>query len=71
MIGDSGQMGVLTTGQAADHGHQGIEMLFAMPGRTRLIELHNALFYGTIAAIRVAHGVLLLTERSFAERSIS
>jgi hypothetical protein len=31
-------------------------MFFPMPCRARLEELHQCVFYGTIAAIRVAHG---------------
>ena len=54
VVGDRGQVGMLAAGQTADQGHQSIEMFFAMPSRTRLIELHDRLFYGTIAAIRVA-----------------
>jgi hypothetical protein len=47
-------MGVFAARQATDQGHQCIEMLFAMAGRARLVELHDRLLYGTIAGIRVA-----------------
>jgi hypothetical protein len=70
VIGNRRQVRVFATHQPTDQGHQGIEMFFAMTGRARLIELHNSLFYGTIAPIRITHEMLLLTERSLAGRSI-
>jgi len=70
VVGDAGQMGMFAASQTADQRDQGLEVAFAMPGRTRLLELHNGLFYDTIAAIRVTHGMHLLTERSIAGRSI-
>ncbi len=44
--------------QTTDQGDQGIQVLFAMTGRARPIELQDGLFSGTIAAIRVTHGML-------------
>jgi hypothetical protein len=44
-------------------------MAFAMAGGTGLKELHQALLYGTMPAIRVTH-LLLQTERSYAWKSI-
>ena len=40
----------------ADHGDEGGQMACAMAGGPRLIELHDALFYGTMGAVRVTHG---------------
>jgi site-specific DNA recombinase len=63
MIGDGRQMGTLRPDQATDHRHQRVEMAFAMAGGTGLKELHEPLFYGSIAAVRVTH-LLLQTVRS-------
>ena len=56
MIGDAAEMRALGTDQAADQGDEGIEVAFAVAGGQRLKELHDACFYGTIAAVRVTHG---------------
>ena len=48
-------MGALPTTQATDQGDEGVEMTFTMASEMRE-ELHEALFYGTIAAVRVTHG---------------
>ena len=56
MIGDSREMGVAGTSQATHHRYQGVEVAFTMTGGSGLIELHEALFDGMIAAIRVTHG---------------
>jgi hypothetical protein len=63
MIGHSAQMGALSASQATNHGDEGVEMTFAVTSGTRVKELHKALFYGSIAAVRVTH-LLLRTERS-------
>lgn len=55
MGNDEGQLRLFATNQAADQSRQGVEMFFLMPSLVRLIELHNSLFYGTIAPIRVTH----------------
>src|ERR687885_2144043 len=68
VIGDVAEVGALSTDQAADQGNEGVEMAFAMAGGPRLKELHEALFYGTIAVVRVTH-LLLLTVRSYAWKS--
>jgi hypothetical protein len=70
VVSDDGQVGVLATTQTADQGDQGIEVLFLMPTGARLVKLHNTLFYGTIPAIRVAHGASPDWQRSYARRSI-
>src|ERR671933_1863793 len=56
MIGDAAEMRALGTDQAADQGDEGIEVAFAMASGPRLKELHDACFYGTMAAMRVTHG---------------
>ena len=56
MVGDVRQVRVPPARQPTDQGHQRIEMLLPLSARTRLVELHDCLFYGTIPAIRVAHG---------------
>jgi hypothetical protein len=71
VIGDCGQVRVFAASQTADQGAQRIEVFFAMAGRTWLEELHHGAFYGTIAAIRVAHGAPPDWKRSQARRSIS
>src|SRR5215216_4049165 len=61
VVGTGGQMCVFAADQTADQCRQGVEMLFAMPLRARLVKLRDSLFYGTIPSIRVAHWWLLLT----------
>ena len=39
VVGDGGQVGVPAADQPADQGDQGVEMLLAMAGRTRLIDI--------------------------------
>jgi hypothetical protein len=56
MIGDGGQMRARPTHQATDHRDQGVEVAFTLPRGLRLKALHEALFYGTMAAVRVTHG---------------
>ncbi len=58
VIGDGGEMSTLRATQAADQGNQGVEMVFLMTSRVRVKELHEALLYGTIAAVRVTHLLL-------------
>lgn len=70
VIGNRRQMGMATANQAAEQGCQSSKVLFAMPRRARLVELNDCLFYGTMTSVRVAHGLLLLTERSQARRSV-
>lgn len=55
MIGDGGEMGALGARQAADETDEAVKMTLLMATRMRLIELHEALLYGTIAAVRVTH----------------
>src|SRR6185503_17870269 len=57
VIGNDRQVGMSAASQSTDQGRQGIEMFFTMTSWARLIELHNGLFYGTIASIRITHGV--------------
>jgi hypothetical protein len=53
MISNRGEMGTLGATQATDEGNQGGEMTFLMTGGVRMIELHQAVLYGTIPAVRV------------------
>jgi hypothetical protein len=50
--------------EATNQGCQGIQMVFALPGRTRLIVLHQGALYSTTSSIHVARlpqsGVLLI-----------
>jgi hypothetical protein len=55
MIGDGGDVRMVTTSEATDQGNEGVEMASLMAGRAGLIELYDALLDGTIAAIRVTH----------------
>lgn len=48
------QMGGLTADQSTAHRHQGVEMLCALAGWTRLVALQQGLCDGTIPARRVA-----------------
>ena len=70
MVSDHGQVGGASTDETTDERGKGGKV--ALPMTTAggmLIELHEVLLYGTIAAIRVTH-VLLRTERSIARKSI-
>ncbi len=55
MIRNRGEMGAVATNQPTDHGHQGPEMAQPLP-RWRRNRLQKCPFYGTIAAMSVAHG---------------
>lgn len=57
VISNRGQMGAPPASQATDQCNQRVEVAFTMAGRLRMIELHNRPFYGTIAAVRVTHGI--------------
>ena len=51
IVGNAGEMSAMSAGQATDDGGQGVQMTFLMTGGARVIELHEALFDGRIAAI--------------------
>ncbi len=60
MISDGREMGTLSTGQATDHGDEGVEMTLGMVSGGGLIEVHEPLLYGTIAARKEGGAVWLL-----------
>ena len=56
LVSGGGQVGVPAADQPTDQGDQGVEVLFAMTSRSWVIQLHEPLLDGTIAASRVVHG---------------
>lgn len=58
VISDRAQMRTVPARQPTDQGDERIQMAFLMPAGAGVIQLHQGLFYGTIAAIRVTHGLL-------------
>jgi hypothetical protein len=56
VIRDVAEVRTLGADQAADQGGKGVEVAFTMAGGPGLKELHEALFYGTMAVVRVTHG---------------